>query len=90
MRDRIVAYSIWIAWGSMPIGFIWTDGIPFGGPILVWTWYVFTFFALWFTIRRSKEARQAQPALRPKPNGDPVSADHSEDTDTKEGTLMEH
>jgi hypothetical protein len=67
MKNRIVAYSIWIAWGCMPAVMIWSDDIPLGAHTIFWIWYAYMLFALWFTIHRCR-IRPVKPRA-PHPDG---------------------
>ena len=66
-KDRIVLYSIWIAWGFVPFALIWSDAVPFGGQIVSMTWIVYLCIAVWFTARRFRKRSVNRPA--PNPDG---------------------
>ena len=65
-KDRIVLYSIWIAWGFVPFALIWSDAVPFGGQIVSMTWIVYLGFAVWFTARRFRKLSVNPPAPNPE------------------------
>lgn len=71
-KDRIVLYSIWIAWGFVPFAWIyWPDAIPYGRAVLFLVWNGGFLFAVWFTARRFRKRSANRPA--PNPDGPPES-----------------
>lgn len=59
-KDRIAADTIWIAWGCIPIAWIWSDAIPYGGQAVSFAWIAGLFFALCFTSRRFRKRAGSQ------------------------------
>jgi hypothetical protein len=45
---------------------IWSDSIPYCGPVISWGWIALLFFNLWFTMRRFQVRRvNNTPARNP-------------------------
>jgi hypothetical protein len=65
MKDRLVAYVIWIAWGCMPVVLVWIDPFPFGAPGFLALWLAFMVFAGWITTRHMPSGKFKPPAQNP-------------------------